>query len=286
VDAAISIASALDIPVSQLFGVPPEVVDVITGSDALEAVLLRTGMVGDQVVSTELSGSGWDVADGIVENGEFSSFGPAKPGLAVAGCEPGLSILEQILRERGEAALSISTSTKTAIEALVAGRVHAGVVHGPNVDDIVVPDGLDVVRYRLVAWQVGLAAPADAESGWWMSALAGDKRVVQRESGAGVQRAFVARAGSVPGPIVGSHVEAARLAAMSGMAAVTIEPAARAAGAAFHPLERHEAHLWIARSWIGTSVVAEAMDVLVGQRFRRKLEAVGGYDLSFIGEVA
>ena len=57
-------------------------------------------------------------------------------------------------------------------------------------------------------------------------------------------------------------------------------------GAAFHPIETHEAQLWVERSWVGSSVVAEAMDVLVGKRFTTNLEAVGGYDLSLIGEVA
>jgi DNA-binding XRE family transcriptional regulator len=286
VDAALAIASALDIPVSELFGDPLPVTDVISGSAAARGVLLRTGMVGDQVFSAELAGSGWDVADGVVENGEFRSFGPAKPGLVVAGCEPGLGLLERMLRERGTSAMSIATSTRTAIEALAAGRVHAGVVHGPKADEIEIPDGLDVTRYQLVSWQVGLAAPADAGSEWWLPALAGERPVVQRESGAGVQRAFVDRAGSVPGPIVGSHVEAANYASLAGIPAVTIEPAARAAGAAFHPIETHEAQLWVERSWFGSTVVAEAMDILLGQRFRRKLEAVGGYDLSSMGEVA
>jgi hypothetical protein len=133
---------------------------------------------------------------------------------------------------------------------------------------------------------VGLAASADAASEWWVPALSGRIPVVQREFGAGVQRAFVNRAGSVPGPIVGSHVEAASLAVTSGMPAVTIEPAARAVGAAFQPIETHEAQLWVSRKWLASSVVSEAMDAFLGQRFRRKLESVGGYDLSRIGEPA
>ena len=222
----------------------------------------------------------------MIENGELSAFGPSRPGLVIAGCEPGLNVLERILREHGASALSVATSTKTAIEALAAGRAHAGVVHGPDADEIAIPDGLDVVRYRLVSWQVGLAAPATSRRQWWVPALSGETPVVQREAGAGVQRAFVSVAGFVPGPIVRSHVEATNHASLSGMPAVTIEPAARAAGAVFHPIETHDAQLWIARPWAATSIVAEAMDVVLGERFRRKLESVGGYDLSSIGDVA
>jgi hypothetical protein len=67
---------------------------------------------------------------------------------------------------------------------------------------------------------------------------------------------------------------------------VTIEPAALAARAVFHPIEVHEAHLWVDRSWVTHRVVIEAMDVITGRRFRRKLESVGGYDLSSLGDVA
>jgi putative molybdopterin biosynthesis protein len=288
VDAAIAIAAALDIPVSTLFGNPAVVVDVVTGADAAPDVLLRMGTVGDQAVSVAVSPSvtGWEVADGVIEHGELASFGPLRPGLVVAGCEPGLSVIERILRERGASALSVATSSMTALEALSAGRVHAAVVHGADIADIAAPDGLDVVRYRLVSWQVGLAAPHDAEHEWWLPALAGRIPVIQREAEAAVQRAFLAKVGPVPGPIVSSHVEAANRASLSGMPAVTIEPAARAAGAAFHPIETHEAQLWVARSSIAAPAVAEAMDVFVGERFRRKLESVGGYELPHIGEVA
>jgi DNA-binding XRE family transcriptional regulator len=288
VDAAIAISAALDVTVSDLFVGDTEVVDVVTGLPAREHVLLRTGFVGDRVVSAEVAAPAttWDVADGLIDSGSFTPFGPTRPGFVVAGCEPGLNVVERILRERGTSALSIATSTKTAIEALVGGRVHAGVVHGPNADEIAVPKGLDVARYRMVSWQVGLAAHLDSGDGWWLRALSGSMPVAQREAGAGVQRAFEAVAGSIPGPIVSGHVEAATLASLSGMPAVTIEPAARAAGAAFHPIETHEAQLWIARSWSTESVAAEAMDVITGRRFRKKLEFVGGYDLSRLGDVA
>jgi transcriptional regulator with XRE-family HTH domain len=288
VDAAIAIAAALDVPVSRLFGETRPVVDALSGHDAAHGVPLRTGTVGDQIVSTEVSSSAsdWEAADGVIVNGEFSTFGPGRPGLVIAGCEPGLAVLERILRERGASALSIATSTKSAVEALAAGRVHASVVHGRDADRIAIPEGLEIIRYRLVSWQVGLAAPIGSDDQWWLPALAGEIPVVQREAGAGVQRAFVEVAGSAPGPIVASHVEAASHATMSGLPAVTIEPAARAAGAVFHPIETHEAQLWVARKWAGAPVFAEAMDVVLGQRFRMKLESVGGYDLSSIGDVA
>jgi putative molybdopterin biosynthesis protein len=67
------------------------------------------------------------------------------------------------------------------------------------------------------------------------------------------------------------------------MVAVTIEPAALAVGAQFHPLEIHEAQLWIDRRWSAERAVAAAMDVIDDRRFQRRLEAIGGYDLTDCG---
>lgn len=70
---------------------------------------------------------------------------------------------------------------------------------------------------------------------------------------------------------------------VSGVPAVTIEPAALAVGAAFHPLESHVAQLWVATEWLNDRVVAEALNVMVGQAFQARLAAVGGYDLANSG---
>jgi molybdate-binding protein len=83
--------------------------------------------------------------------------------------------------------------------------------------------------------------------------------------------------------VVASHIEAGRLAMAMGIPAVTIEPAARAVGAAFHPIEVHSAQLWVAETWIGDDVVEAAMTILMGSRFQRQLAGVGGYDLEGSG---
>jgi molybdate-binding protein len=69
----------------------------------------------------------------------------------------------------------------------------------------------------------------------------------------------------------------------TGTPAVTIEPAARAVGAEFHPLETHDAELWVAVEWSRDRVVGEALDLLSGRRFQRRLAAIGGYDLAGCG---
>ncbi len=111
--------------------------------------------------------------------------------------------------------------------------------------------------------------------------------VIQREPGAGVQQAFerawAPGTDQVEGPRVSTHIEAATRAVLTGTPAVTIEPAALAVGAAFYPLETHQAQIWIARKWTHDRPVAEALNVITSPKFQRRLEAVGGYDLAGSG---
>jgi DNA-binding XRE family transcriptional regulator len=289
VDAALALAAALGVAVEDLFGADPVPVDVISGAVAADGTSVRIGHVGERLVTSpaRIGDQGWDIADGTIAAGVVRSFGRLAPGLVVAGCEPGLEVLERLLREGGMGAVAAAGSSATAIAALEGGRVHAAVVHGPTDRSLVELRGASVGRFRVAHWQVGVAAPGDAAAGWWQEALSGRMPVVQREQGAGVQRAFEQAVGDaglpVPGPRVGTHLEAARRAMISGMPAVTIEPAALAVDAAFHPLEVHEAQLWVATDWLNDRVVTEALNVIVGRSFQARLAGVGGYDLAGSG---
>lgn len=291
VDAAISLARALCVELDALFPSPSQAVDAVTGRPLPSRSLVRIGWVGDRVVTAPAgTGSdGWDVADGVVEDGSAVPFDRRPPGLVVAGCEPGLTVIERLLRERGMGAVAASASSAAARSALSAGRLHAAVVHGAPGARYPVPESPNIVRIRLASWQVGLAAPIDASQDWWREALAGVVPVVQREQGAGVQQAFLDASETerdIPGPTVGSHLAAARLSLATGLAAVTIEPAALAVGARFHPLEAHEAQLWIADHWIDDRVVTEALAIVGEKRFTERLAGIGGYDLSRSGSRA
>lgn len=286
VDAAISLALALEADVDTLFAASQTPVDVRSGGAPADGGLVRMGRVGNQAVTASVR-SGWDAADGLVDHGSVSAFGALPPGLVVAGCEPGLETLEALLRERGVGALAVNASTTDAIACLAGGRVHAAVVHGTAGGPDPASRAGNAIRYRLASWQVGLAGPADAADSLFAEALDGFHEVIQREPGAAVQAAFRRRIGvDVPGPVVGSHVEAARLAVATGYAAVTIEPAARAVGARFHPLEIHRTELWVARQWVGDRVVETGLDLLMSSRFQRQLGHIGGYDLDGFGDRA
>ena len=288
VDAALAIAAALGVDVADLFRTETFVEDIIDGSRPHPNTLVRSSRVGDRLVTSRcgLTESGWDTADGIIDEGGYRSLTNSVPGVVVVGCEPGIEVIEGVLREGGMAAVSALASSAVAIAALAAGRAHAAVVHGRR--RRTPPKGLNVDRYQLVSWQVGLAVAPDAPPDTIQTALSGTAPVIQREDGAGVQRAFEqalpTSVSCVPGPRVSTHLDSARRAVTSAMAGVTIEPAARAVGAVFHPIEVHRAELWVERTWRTDPAVSAAMDVVASDRFQQRLRSVGGYDLSDCGK--
>ena len=289
VDSALALAEVLGVTVDSLFGTLSVPIDIAGGGTTPDGALVRVGRIGNQAVTAPIrvGPEGWDAADGIVTEGRISTFDVGAPGIVVGGCEPGLVLLERMLRAGGSGAVAVSLTSTSALECLLAGRLHAAVVHGPEPDLVVRAKALAVTRFHLARWQVGIAAGPDATKGWWKQALTGKTPVVQRESGAGVQRAFrdavPKTRKSVPGPLAASHLEAARWAIAMNIPAVTMEPAARAVGAGFHPIEVHSAQLWVGQAWVNDGVVEEAMAILVGSRFRRQLAGVGGYDLEGLG---
>ncbi|QBI21153.1 helix-turn-helix domain-containing protein [Egibacter rhizosphaerae] len=255
---------------------------------------VRIGRVGDRTVAAPLAdrGEAWDAPDGTVEAGRVHPLPGARPGLVVVGCDPAVELAARLASGPGDPPpLALTTSTDRAVVALGRGRAHAAVVHAQEGALPRPPVSAD--RQRLACWRVGLAAPRDAPRGWVGEALAGRRRVVQREAGAGSQRAFVravAARGTSPrgeppgGPRAAGHLDAARTAARLGMVAVTIEPAARALGLAFQPLETHVAELWTASAHREEGAVRALGEVLTQGTFQRRLAAVGGYDLQGCGE--
>lgn len=284
VDAALALAAALGTDAATLFGPISDPVDAVSGHPPREGSLVRVGVVGGRTVVTEagIGADGWDVADAVIEQGEVQQLAPIRPSVVIAGCEPGLEVLERLLRETGLGAVSVACSSAAAAGALAERRVHAAVVHAGR-------DGLGdppagTVRFHLCRWQVGLAGPSDAERAWFDAARQGRVPVVQREAGAGVQTAFEQEVGrEVPGPRVAGHLAAARWAVSAGMPAVTMEPAALALGASFSALETHEAEIWVRRQWLTEPAVEAALVEVAGRRFQRRLEGIGGYDLEGCG---
>jgi len=290
VDAAIALARVLGADVATLFAPPGAPVDVCSGRAPAPGSPVRVGRVRDRLVTAPARtvDDGFDAADAVVEpDGGLRRLADLRPGLVVAGCEPGLHLLEGLLRQAGSAAVGVTLPSSAAAAALASGRVHAAVVHGPEDDDAPRPPA-GVARLHLARWAVGLAAPLDAPAGWADDVLGGRRPTVVRDPGAGVQHALERASAAIGGSVLAgghaqTHVAAVRTALATGTAGVTIEPAALAVGAAFHALEVHAAQLWVAQDLLDDDAVVEALEVLAGNGFLARLERVGGYDLAGTG---
>jgi transcriptional regulator with XRE-family HTH domain/molybdate-binding protein len=293
VDAGLALAAALGTTAEELFAGADRrqdrgLVDALSGEPCALGAPVRVGVVGGRLVAATSRpvDRGFEPVDAIAGESDLAELERGGPGVVVAGCEPSLELLERTLRDRGTRALAIGASSAAALDALRAGRLHAAAVHfregaSPPAGD------LRVERVHLARWQVGLAAPRGTKRAWWRSALGGRVAVVQREPGAASQLAFEQaarpRARPIAGPRASSHLAAVRHALASGLPAVTIEPAAAAAGAAFHPLETHVVELWVSAERAADVGVGQLLETLGSARFRRSLESVGAYDLSGLG---
>ena len=157
-------------------------------------------------------------------------------------------------RGPGQSSLAaLSAATGTGLAALDHEAVHATVVHGP-MDRLPTPP-VPVVRLHLARWQVGLGVAPRLKRKSLEALLRGKAPIVQRDPAAASQQALqraAAKAGvrtPPPGPLTGGHIEAARLAALLGCAAITTEAAARAFDLRFLALEEHVVQIWLDERW-------------------------------------
>lgn len=297
VNAALALARALGASVETLFGPEPGA-PTTTGLDGRpppDGPVVAT-RVGDRVVAAPLAQTvatpeRWELADARIVDGVLEWLDPDASGaLLVAGCDPLLGLVASLVeRTASHRVVAVHRSTGDSVEALGAGLVHGIVVHGPEGE---LPDPpVAVRRIHLARWQVGLAASSTVPS---LDAVAsGGIIVVQRESGAATQQALVRAlrpegADTPPGPIGTGHLDVARRVRASAadiqVAGMTMEAAARALGLAFEPLETHQVQLWIDRRAGDHPGVAALLDQLAGTDLERRVGAIGGYDLSGVGD--
>ena len=290
VDAAAALADALSVSVEDLLRDDRETAFGVS-EPPVEGASVRVARVGDRLVCVPArpEGEAWTSANGVVRDGAVELFSRLDPAAIIAGCDPAIGLVARLVEvSAGPALLPASTTSAAAAAALVGGRVHAAVVHGPE-ERLPIPEP-GVRRIEMARWQVGLCAPPELPNTWAAEALAGRLAVIQRDPGAASQDAFerAADAAALAGASRATgHLDAAAWARRTGCAAVTMEPAAAAFGLAFHPLEEHVAQLWLPTDHLDVAGVRRFLDELTGPRLRRRLDAIGGYDLSRVGvEVA
>jgi transcriptional regulator with XRE-family HTH domain len=294
VDAALAIAAALGATVEELLTVEAPPALHVLGRPLVDGQAVLAAQVQPHTVClpvpSAIDGESWHAPDAVVRDGRVELLAGADLGrFVIVGCDPALGIVADLLPQRGPGRLlPVAGSSSAARLALQVGRAHAAVVHdvqlpGPARDD-------RIHRLVLARWQTGLAVDPDAPGAARVlaDALVGGGVVIQRDAGATAQAAYeraLAGAGvRVPGgPRAAGHLDAARRARESGLAAVTIGPVAAALGLRFHALETHTVEIWVDRAAVDHPGANALGEVLSSARFRARLAVLPGYEL---GEVA
>lgn len=294
VDAALRLAAALGVTVEELFSPRTAAVVPALGTPLRDAVALRVGRVGDQLVAAELADHGtagavWAKPDGVLEDGTLKLFPGTMPaGLVAAGCDPALGVAEAMLQGLGSrSVLALSATTGAALRALREERIHAAVVHGPA-EKLPAPP-VPVIRLHLARWQVGVAVARRVSARSLGALMERDTPIAQRDPAAASQQALerAARRLGVSAPSPGrraeGHIDAARIAATLDCAAVTTEAAADAFDLRFLALEDHIVQIWLAERWADHPGAGALGELLSSAAFQERIAQLRGYDLAGCG---
>lgn len=281
VDAAVRLARALGTSVEELADPAPAGVERWDGR-ALRDGMVRVARVRDRQVVVPIdqaAGELFTAPDGVVSGARLELLPGASPrSLLVAGCDPALGVLAEATTGRATTRIvPVLTSTSQALTALQEGRVHAAVVHAPEPTPQRAQE--PVRRTGFARWRTGVAVPDGSDL---TAALDGREPMIVREPGAAAQAALerVTPRPRAAGAPARSHLEAARRAVLQGVPAVTIEPAARSLGLAFHPLETHGVELWVPDDLADHPGVSVLGELLAGAWLRSRLRALPAYEVA------
>ncbi len=224
------------------------------------------------------------------------------PALSILGCDPAVALLDRGLRRYGVRLVSAEEGSYKALTGLARGEAH---VAGCHLKDEasgdynhgwvrrLVPFGCTLVTFA--AWQQGLILrPGNPKGIRGVEDLANPEvTVVNREAGSGsrslldrllLQRSVPPAAVAGYNREVGGHLAVARaVAAGVADAGVGVQAAASALGLGFVPLEEERYDLVIPDHLTNEAGVQALLDLLRRPGLRRRVEALGGYDVSSMG---
>ena len=224
------------------------------------------------------------------------------PTLAMLGCDPAVGLLEAGLRSRGVALVAGEESSRQALLGLARGEAHVAGCH--LLDDAtgtynnswvqqLVPFPCTLVTFA--SWQQGLIiALGNPKQIQGVSSLANPGiGLVNRQAGSG-SRALLDRAlsgaGVPPEKVDGYGREepghlavAAAVASGSADVGIGVKAAAVAMGLDFLLLEEERYDLVIPDHFLDEGPVQVLLDLLRSTALHRRVESLGGYDVSSMG---
>ncbi|MGH9582413.1 MAG: substrate-binding domain-containing protein [Bryobacteraceae bacterium] len=321
---ALRLARVLDVAVEEIFSIGDADPDIVTVKasllvpDAREAgdnSLVRLCRVRERIVAVPaLSGPAYlPAADGVIaaRSGATASIQiPANlpesgKRLLLAGCDPALSVLTDLLASAGIEIVAVPCSSRRALAWLKQGRVHAAGLHlldhasgkynVPIVNRLFRKGAVRVVTFA--SWEEGLVVPRGNPKAIRSLADLGrkDVAIVNREKGSGSRDLLdrgLRRTGltalAVRGylDLASGHLPAASAVA-SGAAdcCIASRSAARCYGLDFFPLAVERFDLAFAKESLELPAARAVLDLLNRAVLRKKLQAIAGYDTHRTGEV-
>jgi len=322
---ALKLARALECRVEDLFSlyaetpIAPRQVKVkflSSGVAPQEEQPLQLCQVGEAIVGVPASNRENYLPD---VDGIISRIGPNKSGVLVSpvadlnagkriivgGCDPATTILGAQLGRFGFEVIAASCPSRCALERLKAGLIHiAGChLHDPKTDEYNLPfvnrlfkkSEVRVVTY--VTWEQGLVVqhgnPKAIRS---VKDLARKNvRLINREKGSGARQLLdrgLHEAGVSASRVAGygtvarGHIPAA-LAVSNSQAdcCVATRSATRYFGLEFIPLASERYDFVVLKRYWDMPVIQAFFEELARSQFRRKLEAITGYDTAHAGEL-
>ena len=260
----------------------------------------RHALVDAEGVISPISGSTDRVEIHLFDQDELEA-----PVLGMLGCDPAVALLEPGLRRYGVRLVWAEESSYQALAGLARGEAHVAGCHLIDEDTgqyntswvrKLVPFACSLVTFA--AWQQGLVVPAGNPKGIGnVQDLADpDVSIVNRGPGSGSrslldrllsQQGIPATAVAGYGREVGGHLAVARVVA-SGLAdaGVAVQAAASALGLGFLPLEEERYDLVIPDHYLDEPGVQALLGLLRRPGLHRRVEALGGYDVSEMGAPA
>ena len=318
---SLRLAHALDVTVEEIFSMAEEQAEESITAELLgadqpvnEGQLVRFCRVNDRLIAVPVSSvpTYLPPSDGVVESRSkrtvsIQSLAAAPENgrrLLLAGCDPALSLLNESLGSSDTEIISVSCSSRCALQWLKQGRVHAA---GSHLLDVATgeynvplirrlfPDGsARVVNFAI--WEQGLVLELGNPKSICSIADLGRKEVtiVNREPGSGSRAlldAGLRRARIEPSRVKGynsvaeGHLAAARAVA-AGVADCCIAPlsASRCFGLDFIPLAIERFDLSFTNTSLELPAAKALLDLLNRSKFRKKLETIAGYDTAHTGE--
>ena len=319
---SLQLARALEVSVGELFSITEE-----EGTDAIGAGLLeddetanpgglvRVCRVKEKViaVSIPLLPAYLPPADGLIESRKkrrvlIKSAAASLEGgkrLLVAGCDPALSLLHELLSPSHIEILCVSCSSSWALRWLKNGKVHAAGSHlldrrtgdynVPVIRRVLPKASVRIVTFAV--WEQGLVVTrGNPKSIRSLADLAGNQvTLVNRERGSGSRdlldsglRQFGIPSEQIRGynSVAQGHLAAA-YAVATGTADCCIAPrsAAHCFGLDFIPLAVERFDLSFMRPTLELPAAKAVLDLLNRSSLRKKLQCIAGYDTAHTGEI-